>query len=87
MASPITEIVTELAAQNPRITSEQITEIISNSLESEPVIADVVSNIQVPSKSQIELAELRSKRLPKKQRAKTLERIENAHFFKRLQLI
>ena len=87
MASPITEIVTELAAQNPRITSEQITEIISNSLESEPVIADVVSNIQVPSRSQIELAELKSKRLPKKQKAKILERIENAHFFKRLQLI
>ena len=87
MTSPITEIVTELAAQNPGITSEQITEIIISSLESEPVISDVVSNIQVPSRSQIELAKLRSKRLPKKEKAKTLERIENANFFKRLQLI
>jgi hypothetical protein len=87
MALPITEIVTELAAQNPRITSEQITEIIIGSLESEPVISDAVSNIQVPGKSQIRLAELSSKRLPKKGKAKTLERIENASFFRRLQLI
>ena len=86
MTSPITEIVTELAAQNPGITSEQITEIVINSLESEPVIADVISNIQIPSRLQIELAELRSERLPKKKKAKTLERIENAHFFKTLQL-
>ena len=87
MPSHIPEIVTELAAQNPGITSEQITEIIISSLESEPVISDVVSNIHIPSRSQIELAELRSKRLPKKKKAKTLERIENANFFKRLQLI
>lgn len=87
MASPITEIATELGAQNPGITSEQITEIIISSLESEPVISDAVSNIQVPSSLQIELAELRSKRLSKKKKAKTLERIENADFFKRLQLI
>ena len=87
MASPITEIVTELAAQNPGITSEQITEIIISSLESEPVISDAVSNIHIPSRSQIKLAELKSKRLPKKNKAKTLERIENADFFKRLQLI
>ena len=73
MASPINDIVTELAAQNPGITSEQITEIIISSLESEPVISDVVSKIQVPSRSQIELAELRSKRLSKKKKAKTLE--------------
>lgn len=87
MASSITEIATELAAQNPGITSEQITEFIISSLESEPVISDAVSNIQVPSSSQIELAELRSKRLPEKERAKTLKRIENANFFKRLQLL
>jgi hypothetical protein len=87
MTSPITEIVTELAAQNPRITSEQITETITSFLESEPVISDIISNVRVPSRLQIKLAELRSDRLPKKRRAKTLERIENANFFKKLQLI
>lgn len=86
MTSPITEIITELAAQNPGTTSEQITEVIIDSIESEPLVADVISNIQIPSRSQIELAELRSKRLPKKKKAKTLERLENANFLKRLQL-
>ena len=87
MASPITEIVTELAAQNPGITSEQITETIISSLESEPVISDAISNIQVPGREQIEEAKVRSKRLPKEERTKALKRIENANFFKRLQLI
>lgn len=87
MASPITEIVTELAAQNPGITSEQITETIISSLESEPVILDAISNIQVPGREQIEEAKVRNKRLPKEERTKALKRIENANFFKRLQLI
>ncbi len=87
MVSPITEIVKDLAAQIPGANSEQITEIIINSIESEPIISDVISRIQVPTKSQIKLAELRSNRFPKGKRARTLERIENANFFKKLQLM
>ena len=87
MTSTITEIVGELAVQNPGITAEQITEIMISSLESESVVSAIVSDVEIPSKLRIELAELKSERLPKRRRAKTLERIENANFFKRLKLI
>lgn len=86
MVSSIVEIVSDLAAQYPRATPEQITEIIVNSIESEPIISDVISCIQVPTKLQIKQAEFRSKRLPK-ERSKILERIENANFFKKLQFV
>lgn len=86
MASPIAEIVTELAAQNPGITSEQITEIIINSIESEPMISGVISRIQVPTRSQIKQAEFISSKFRKKNRDKILARIENAYFFRNLQL-
>lgn len=86
MVSPITEIATELASQNPGITSEQITEIIVDSIESEPIISGAIARIQIPTRSQTKQAEFMSSNFRKKTRAKILERIENANFFRNLQL-
>ncbi len=87
MVASIIEIASELAAQNPSASPEQITETIVRSLESEHTISDAISHVQIPTKLQILQAELRSKRSPKKMRTRILERIENANFFKKLQYI
>jgi hypothetical protein len=85
--SSIAEITSELAAQNPSASSEYITEIIVSSIESEPIISDAISHIQIPTISNIKQYEFMSKSLPRDKRKRILERIGNANFFRKLQYI
>jgi hypothetical protein len=87
MVSSIIEIASELATQNPSASPEHITEIIVNLIESEPIISEAISHIQIPTKLKIQEAKLRSRRIPRKKRERLLEHIENANFFKKLQYI
>jgi hypothetical protein len=83
--SIINDIASELADHNPNASAEYITEIIVNSLESDPIISEAISHIELPTMSDIKQDEFLSNNLPPKRRQKVLERVENANFFRRLQ--
>jgi hypothetical protein len=92
MSTSLIEIATELAAEYPIASPQQIADIIVDSIESGSVISQAISYVIIPTPLEMKHAELLSKRLPSKRvpkdkarkRATLLEHIENAPLFKQL---
>ena len=88
MSVKFINIVRDIAEQYPQFSSEDITNFIIESIESDALIIQAVSNLKIPNAMQIRQAEFLSKRLRStriskeflKQKTRIIDHIDNANF-------
>lgn len=86
METTLVDIAHELAASYPSATPQEIIAVITDSVESQAILAQLIQYVTIPSRLQMRQAEFKSRRFPK-ERPQVLERIDNARFFKKLKEI
>ncbi len=84
MASPLMEIASELAGLYPTATTDEIAAAIIESIESELILRETFKVVRLPDRHEIQLAKLKSQRLPKKRAIRMREKIEFLSFFEKV---
>ena len=92
MSVKFINIVRDIAEQYPQFSSEDITNFIIESIESDALIIQAVSNLKIPNAMQIRQAEFLSKRLRStriskeflKQKTRIIDHIDNANFLNKI---
>ena len=77
-------IIFDFAAQHPSTPVDVLTDSIVSTIESEDFLVKTVEHVKLPTSLDVKLTELRSKRLPARQRAPLSDKVANVHLFKRI---
>ncbi|HEX9896437.1 MAG TPA: hypothetical protein VGA85_02080 [Dehalococcoidales bacterium] len=84
MESILDKIIFDIASENPTASMDVIAEAVIHTIESEDFVSNTIRKVVTPNKLDVRISELRSKRLPTKQRIRITERVTDTRLVERV---